>query len=322
MDNHQKGVLVIFLDAVILGFHPIIASARPAALDPFFFASATILVEGLVLLPLLVPIRDRDGRAKLAQTLKAHWGRLVFIGLVFAFAQILFYIVVVASGPVTTAIVVKMDAIYSLFTGYLFLGEKITRKQVAFALLAFAGIYIAITQGRPLDLTVYDGILLVVPAMWLLGHTLTKPMLVDERISPVQVTCTRNLVGAALLVPLYSIVSGGYPVQLYTGVTLVFIFLMAGAYLVAHLLWYNSLKHVELSTGNQILISVPLLTTLFSFLLSIDTITPYHLLGIGIVSSSLYIIIREKNRQYATREASRQKPEQSIKRACDNEIPT
>jgi len=53
-NNLKKGLIFGVIGNIFVGFQPIIANSRPAALDAHIFAVMTCLVEALIFLPLIL----------------------------------------------------------------------------------------------------------------------------------------------------------------------------------------------------------------------------------------------------------------------------
>ena len=52
--NLKKGLIFGLIGNIFVGFQPIIANSRPAALDAHIFAALTCLVEAVIFLPLII----------------------------------------------------------------------------------------------------------------------------------------------------------------------------------------------------------------------------------------------------------------------------
>lgn len=294
MDPQKKGTLIVALNAVIVGLQPVIARGRPAAMDAFFYASATVLFEGLFLVPSTFLAGSARRRA-LKTVLRDYWPRVLLIGVVFASAQILVYVGIEQAGSVTLSVITKMEVVYSLVVGYYVLKERVTRRQAAFAGVALVGVVLAITQGHLATFAWTHLVFLVIPVLWLLGHAVAKPLLARGDVTPVQLTCLRTLTSAAFLIPLYAVVAGGYPWAAYLDPgNLLFILLIALSYLAGHLFWYTGLRLINLTLAYQLIVPSPIFTALFAYLLLAEPLTIYHAIGVALVVGSLLVIVRDR----------------------------
>ncbi|GAB4310230.1 MAG: hypothetical protein Kow0069_10170 [Promethearchaeota archaeon] len=254
----------------MIGAHPALAASRPASMDPTAFAATTVLLESLVLLPLATwqSWKSRAGKepgngngagaragagkgivagstSKSASSLVA---RLVVVGAIFAFALVLYNDAVARVGPVTTAVVTKVDVVLAAVTGAAFLGERLSKGRALASLAAAGGAYLALAKGALVVPPPEALVVVSVPVLWLAGHALAKPLLSSGRATPAQLTCARTLVGAALLLPVASVTSAGSLGEFLDPPVAATCWAMAVAYAASHLLWYGSLARVDLST--------------------------------------------------------------------------
>lgn len=167
---------------------------------------------------------------------------------------------------------------------------------------------IAITQGSLIffsfNLEILIGVLIVllITAMWMLGHTLTKPLFSKKEVTPIQMVFIRNILSGSILLITFIIFS---PVGLsvfYNPYNIFYFILFGGLYSLGLFCWYKTLSYLEVSNATIVLSPTPIVTAIFATLLLGDLFTIFHLIGSAIVIVSIVIIIKQKNNRNSSSE--------------------
>lgn len=187
--NFKIGVLFAIITLIAISTQPIISDSRSNELYAVFYAFTTVLFENLMIIPLMIPQtlkRSKQYPGSLRNTIKKYWWRFLIVGLVFAAAQILFFLGFDKSGAVSGSIAMKSSLVFTLIIGWIFLKEKGSGIQIVFTIVILAGLYYTLTAGtfRPDEINFFTLILFLTPLLWTIGHSITKPLLQQNLIIP------------------------------------------------------------------------------------------------------------------------------------------
>lgn len=306
---------------LLVGLQPVISRRRnQAELDPWIFATMTCIIECIIFFPLV--LHERRGirklisipeKAPLVEPMLNGWRKnlkiLIYIGINFGVAQILFFLSFDLAGEINGALAQKTSVIFSLLFGYLINKERITKLQIAFSGLLLFGLVLAITQGQfnLLEINLGVIVMIITTTMWMLAHSITKPVLDRHESTPRQLVFVRNGLSGAILFTVYLFV---FPVSnlvhLLDPVNAAFYITMGVNYGIDLFCWYKVLYYLGTSKAGIVASPTPIATAFFLMFLG-EFFTIFHLLGMIIIILSIYFIIREKERvKKVSQEASKQ----------------
>ncbi|MHA1395296.1 MAG: DMT family transporter [Promethearchaeota archaeon] len=309
-EDLKKGLLYGIIGTFLIGFQPIIANSRPVSLDPFIFAAMTCMVETAIFFPLMLNERRKLrlwGELNPSQNVeldsllngwKRHKKLLGYIGLNFGIAQILFFIAYEIAGSINGALAQKTTVIYGIIFGYLINNEFISKIQIIFSFVLFFGLTLAITQGsfNLLELNLGVVAMLIASAIWMLGHSATKPLFANKESTPIQIIFIRNALSGTFLIFVYLIFFPMENFGLFLEPVNIFYYILMGVdYGSGLYCWYKCLSNVNISKATVIVSPTPIVTAFFAIFLG-EAFTIFHLMGMIIIIISIYVIVREKKR--------------------------
>jgi drug/metabolite transporter (DMT)-like permease len=308
-EDYVKGIIFGIISLILVSLQPIVAVSRPGVLDAYIFAAMTCIVETIIFLPLMV-IERKQIRSKFEKNLlesekceillygwKRHKKLLLYIGINFAIAQILFFLAYEFTGAINGSLAQQTHIIFALLFGFLIHREKISKIQILFSLILIFGLTLAVTQGNFNILEINLGviILIITTMLWMLAHSITKPIFAKNEITPIQFSFIRYLISALFLISTYFIF---FPLEniglLFDPINILFFIMIGVLYGFDVLFWYKSLSKIEMSKASVIVSPMPILTALFAYLILGEIFTFYHLVGIVIVITSIIIIVNKK----------------------------
>jgi drug/metabolite transporter (DMT)-like permease len=309
-DHFQKGLIFGTIATILIGLQPIVANARPKELiDPYIFSILTLFFEAFIFFPVMfiqrkklqsntkrniIPQKDLESYL---YGYKKNILRLIYVAITFAFGQIIFFIGYDLAGSINGSLAQKSTIFFSLLYGYLILKEKINKIQIVFSITLFIGLILAVTKGtfNLLEINLGVLILILLASLWMLAHTLTKPIFQKKEGFPSQIVFIRNIIGALIL---FIIFFGIFPIQVITQLSNLSVigwgFLMGATYGIGLYFWYTTLKYLDVSRASIIVSATPIVTALFATLFLGEIFTIFHLLGMIIVIVSIIIIMRQK----------------------------
>jgi len=193
------------------------------------------------------------------------------------------------------SLALKISPVYAMLLGALFLGEKVSWKEITLTAVMLFGLYYLGTAGTFVFGSFSLGFakLLFVPLLWGIGHALTKPLLENRTISPIQIIVVRSSI--------ISVVIGGTTIILHDisflgnallrPEYLLFSLLMGGTYFLMHISWYNSITYIDLGYASALVTPSPAITTILAVSLSLDILHGYDIIGMAVVFISLFGLI-------------------------------
>ena len=297
-NDYKKGVCFALISLLFVSMQPIIVNSRPSELDAWIFGAMTVLTMALIYFPMLVLERKKMSQKGLYNEgwLKENKKVLVYIGINFGIAQVLFVIAYELAGALSGSLAQQTQIIFGLIFGFLINHEKITKNQIVFSLVLFLGLIFAITQGsfNLIEVNVGIFIMLGCTALWMLAHAIIHPVLDSNRITPVQLAFTRSFLAGLFLISTYFLF---FPLSnitlLFIPINIIFYGLMGLFYALDLIFWYKSIAKVEISKASVLVAPMPIVTAFFAFLILGEIMTIYHLIGIIIIITSIFLIVRK-----------------------------
>lgn len=308
--NLVKGIIFALIALLLVSLQPIVVIARPQIIDFYIFAAMTCLIQAIIFLPLVAIERKKIKSSIQIEPINSPdlelflngWKKnkkfLIYLGINFAIAQALFFLAYQLAGAINGSLAQQTTIVFALLFGYLINHEKISKIQIIFVFILFFGLFLAITQGsfNLLEFNIGVLIMFVTTAIWMLAHTLTKPILDRNEMTPTQIVFIRNVLSGLILISTYFIF---FPIEninmLFDPINLFFFISMGILYGFDVLFWYKSLNNIEVSKATVLVSPMPLLTAVFAFLILGELLTIFHLIGAIIIIFSIFIIVREKN---------------------------
>ena len=309
-NNLKKGLIFGVIGTILVGFQPIVANSAKS-IDSHVFAAMTCLIEATIFLPLMIlemRMNNRRGSENpdlktnnsFLTSLKKNIWLLLFIGIIFSVNQLLFFVGYRLAGAINGSLTQKTSVFFGLLYGFLLLKEKISKVQIVFSFVLFFGLVIAITQGSlnflnfNSDILIGVLIVLLITALWMFGHTLTKPLFSRNDLTPTQMVFIRNMLSGVILIITFFIFS---PVDLsvfYNPYNQFFFIIMGTVYGLGLFCWYKTLSYLDVSNATIVLSPTPIVTAIFATFILGELFTPFHLIGSVLVIFSIIIIIKQK----------------------------
>ncbi|GAG10356.1 unnamed protein product, partial [marine sediment metagenome] len=222
------------------------------------------------------------------------------IGIIFGVNQLLFFVGYRLAGPINGSLTQKTSVFFGLLYGFLLLKEKISKTQIIFSSVLFIGLVIAITKGSfdifSLNIEILIGVLIVllITAMWMLGHTMTKPLFTRKEITPIQMVFIRNTLSGIILIVTFTIFSPVGFSTFYDPLNWFYFIIMGTVYGLGLFCWYKTLSYLDVSNATIVLSPTPIATAIFAIFLLGTVFTIFHLIGSIIVILSIIIIVKQK----------------------------
>jgi drug/metabolite transporter (DMT)-like permease len=227
---------------------------------------------------------------------------LLFIGLLFAINQVLFFVGYSLSGAINGSLTQKTTVFFGIILGYLILKERITILQVIFSFVLFLGLTISITQFFTLvnitsTILIGVGILLLITFLWMIGHTLTKPIFSRNEATPIQMVFIRNFLSGVILIITYLVIFTPELSIFIEPANIQFFFTMGSVYGAGLVCWYLTLSYLNVSKATTIFAPTPITSAIFATFILGENFTIAHLVGTVIIIVSIIIIVNQKDNE-------------------------
>jgi len=308
-ENYVKGLFFGILCVLLVGMQPIIANSRPLSLDPYFFAATTCIVEAIIFFPLMLIERKRIKLSHERELINLEelstvlngWKNnkilLIYIGINFGIAQVLFFLGYQLAGAINGSLAQKTVVIFGLLFGYLINQEKVSYTQIIFSMVLFFGLILAVTAGKFNLLEFNIGVLLIIitAILWMLAHAFTKPVFDRNEATPTQMVFIRNLLSGLFLFTTYFLF---FPIDninlILNSINLFFIIAMGIAYGLGLFCWYKVLAYLGTSKGTAMTSGTPIVTIIFATIILNEIFTIFHIIGTLLVIFSVLMIVKPR----------------------------
>jgi drug/metabolite transporter (DMT)-like permease len=302
----RVGMWLAFVCLLLLGLLPVISNGRPGGASALTFGLCFTTWQLLFSLPLLGREWSSGQRGVFAPTLSPAARRrqlvlLVFTGGLFALSTWAYVLAFETVGAVNAAIALQAYPLFAAGLEAAFLGRKKSPVELAFTLLIVVGLYSLATRGswRMAGLSPWFAVALAVPALWSVAHVIIKELLVTTPITPNQVTCSRLAVSSLCLLPLALAIDG--PAAVARAVAdprlQLFALTMGLTYYVELILWFNAVRHIDVSLASTITVPAPAVTMVLAILLLGEPTHGFQLVALALVGLGLFGLLRASSRR-------------------------
>lgn len=307
--NYAKGIIFGIACVILVGLQPIIANSRPSTLDAYFFAATTCIIEASLFFPLMLIERKKIKASYRNEQINSEelysqlngWKKnkmlLIYVGINFGIAQILFFLGYQLAGAINGSLAQKTTVIFALLFGYLINREKILKVQIIFSCVLLFGLTLAVTQGSFNLLAFNIGVLIIfiTVILWMLGHSLTIPVFDRNEATPTQIVFIRNFLSGLFLITTYFII---FPLDnfnlLFNKINFFFIVAMGISYGLGLFCWYKVLSYLGTSKATAMTGGSPIITIIFATIILGEIFTIFHIIGALLVILSVLMIVKPR----------------------------
>jgi drug/metabolite transporter (DMT)-like permease len=294
--KENLGTFLAFLAAVISGFSIFVNKIFIISLDPLVFTAVRATLIGFIFLILSL----HKSKWKLKDFKKVPWKYLLVIGIVGGGAAFFLFfsgLKITTSGR--AAFLQKTLPLYVTILAFLFLKEKISKRQIAALLLMLIGaIALFSSEITPSDLWLNPmfGDLLVVAAtiLWAVENVISKKaMILGE--SNFVVSFARMTFGALFLFGLLLLSSNFYLLFSLPQIQWLYILISTAILFTYILTYYWSIRHINVSKASSILLISPVITLALGVMFLNEPAPAVQLAGSLIILVGAYLISNIKS---------------------------
>lgn len=289
------GTMLAIFAAVISGIAIPINKVFVVDIDPAIFTAVRAVIIGLVFL--LISFATHGMNKKL---LKHDWRYLALIAVIGgAIAFLLFFTGLKFTTAGRAAFLQKTLPIYAAVFAFIFLKEKITRKQVyALALMLIGMVVIFSAQIKPAELwadpQLGDMLILGATVLWALENVFARKVMIKGSTNFI-VSFARMffggliLFGAAVLTGKFSILFS-LTLQQWNNIFISVIVLFGYV-----LFWYWSLRHINVSKASILLLIAPVVSVIVGNVWLREPLPAAQLLGSALILIGAYFVAGMKS---------------------------
>jgi drug/metabolite transporter (DMT)-like permease len=297
MENKEvSGTILALLTAVISGFAIPVNKIFVVDLDPTVFTAVRAVIIGFIFLMLSFATR---GFSK--EDLGKNWKYLVLIAIIGgAFAFLLFFTGLKFTTGGRAGFLHKTLPLYVAVFAFIFLKERIPRKQIyALALMLIGTVVLFSAQINPADLWMDPqwGDMLVIGAtvLWALENVIAKKAMINGEKNFV-VSFARMFFGGIILFGVVALM-GKFDVLLsLTTQQWNNIFISTVILFGYVLFWYWSIKHINVSKASTLLLLAPVVSLVVGVWWLGEPAPNVQLLGSALILIGAYFVVGIKSR--------------------------
>lgn len=280
-----KGTFLVFLTAIISGLAIVVNKFFVVQIDPLLFTALRALFIGLV----FFVISSYFSKSKKFN--KVSWKYLLSIGIIGGgLAFWLFFTGLKLTTAGRAAFLHKTLPIYAVVFAFIFLKEKITKKQViAFAVMLFGLILIESTKISP-GVRMGDLLILGATILWAVENTISKKAMLEKESNWV-VTFSRMFFGSLVLFAIIFISGKTGLLFSLTSQQITYIAISAGFLFLYVLTWYWGLKYINLSKASTILLISPVISLFLGSLWLGEQVFVLQAIGSGLILAGAYVVM-------------------------------
>jgi drug/metabolite transporter (DMT)-like permease len=297
--NELLGTVLAILAAVISGFSIIVNKVFIVDMDPAIFTFIRALFIGIV----FFVISSIECKFDYKKFKKVSWEYLIAIGLIGgAVAFLLFFTGLKLTTGGRAAFLHKTLPIYVTILAFFFLKEKVTKKQIYALIIMVVGLILLVSS--PVDPSMFwkdsslgDLLVIIATILWAVESVIAKHAMIKEESSFV-VTFARMFFGAIFLFAIAVSWDKVYllyylePRQIFS----IFISTMFLTYYV--LLWYLSIKFINVSKAATILLLAPVISLMIGTVIWNEPYSYLQILGSVLILVGGYFVSKIKSEYF------------------------
>lgn len=288
--NHKKGLVFIFLTAVISGFSVFVNKFGVSGINPYIF---TFLKNFAVLAFVFGGFVFLKEFSLIKKLTKKQWLNLSLIGLLGgSIPFLLFFKGLSITSAVNAAFMHKTMFIYIALFALIFLKEKISKKWLIGAILLLTG-NILLLKLRSFSFNIGDLMILTATLFWAVENTISKHAL--KELSSRIVIFGRFFFGSLFILIFFGLTGGFKEFAVLNSSSMLWIILTSVFLLLYVLTWYSGLKHVDVSKAACILLLGAPITTVLTYIYFGAAITLSQSIGMLLIVAGIMFAVGFSN---------------------------
>ena len=264
---------------------------------PYVTSALFLLGACAVACVVFLPILGSSGWKRLFDR-DVRWKALGMGTFGTALTMTVFMVALNYTTPVNSAIDNQFEIIYSLILSTLILKERPTWKQIGGSFFILLGVILIVLQGG--GYVQAKGDLMILGSLWMfqVSHIFAKKLPAD--LSAAQMAAARAFYAMPALLVLIIVLWFIQGPLLFNATPMLWGTLLGSAainYLLGNMLWYHTIRHMDLSKATAIILSYPVITFVLSVLLGEDTFSITKIVGMVLAVGGAYIVTMSAKKQ-------------------------
>jgi len=280
---------------MILGAMPVLSNARPTELGGLTFAIWLTIWQLVAALPLFAIERagaKRRGKAGAPKLPATALAVALLTGVLFGLSTWMYVVAAEKAGPVNMIIALQAYPLFAMIIEAVFLKKRKTAAEIGFTLLMIGAIVYLTTGGtfRLSEISWWSAFAVAIPMLWAVAHILVRQVLVCAQVTPNQITISRLAISGVFLLAIYgATVADGTLGAALTDLSFQRAAIVMGvAYYAELILWFNAVRHIDVSLASSITVPAPAVTVLIAVVILGDTVQPYQILAMCVAVAAMY----------------------------------
>ena len=295
--NEVRGTFLILLTAFVSGFSIIANKFFVAKIDPLVFTALRGLFIGLIFLLISFYFYRKEGSKEFKKT---SWANLLLIGAVGgAFAFWLFFSGLKMTSGVRAAFLHKTLPIYAVILAFVFLKEKISKRQLIAMGAMLGGLVLMELVNLSMEMRIGDLLVLGATVLWAVENTISKRAMLDNESNWV-VTFSRMFFGSIVLFAVIFLMGKLDLLLTLNSAQLVKIAVSGSLLFVYVLTWYWGLKYINLSKASTILLLAPVVSLFFGIVWLGESISALQMAGSVLILIGAYFVVGVRSEKRAS----------------------
>lgn len=296
--SSKIGIVLSFICLAILGIMPVIANSRPAGSSALGFAFLVSLWQSIFSLPMFLHELFSGKKGIFHGSLdRKDLARVMIVtlatGIMFGLATWCYILSMERAGAISASIAIQAYPLFAVVMEILLLQRWKTVLEIFFTLILVLALYYLGTGGTWClhGISMWFVAALGVPFLWSIAHVLIRQELIHTPITPSQVTFFRVILSTLFL-------GGIFMVKAQTGINTLFdsaIFwpamVMGLFYYTELLLWFNAMRHIDVSLASAITTPWPAVTMVLAALFLKESVEFYQVATFCVVGASVYTLL-------------------------------
>ncbi|MBU2638592.1 MAG: DMT family transporter [Nanoarchaeota archaeon] len=287
--SYKKGILLVFLTAVISGFSIFINKFGVKGINPYVFTFSKNIVVALLLFSIILAFKEIKALKKLK---KSQWLNLALVGLIGgSIPFLLFFKGISIISSANAAFIHKLMFLFVAVLAVAFLKERLNKKFLIAAALLLAGNFLLL-KFTWTGIGVGEVLVLIATLFWAGENVLSKHLL--QTISPRIVAFGRMFFGS-LFIFLFLFASGNIAPLASMGAGHWIWVLVTSVLLFGYVItWYTGLKYVDVSVAASVLLVGSVITALLNLIFLHNMVALVHAIGLAAIASGAIIAVYSK----------------------------
>jgi len=294
--NPRLGITLAFVCLLILGVMPILASVRPAGASSLTFTVWMTVWQLASAVPLFLREQAQGHGGLFGKVAPGRRGRTAAIALItsamFETSTLMYVVAAEKAGPVNMAIALQAYPLFAIGVEAALLGKRKSAGELACTGLMLVALVYLVTDGTflPDDVSWWSVFSLGIPLIWAIAHILLRQVLVGTAITPNQVTVSRLVIsGMMLLAAALFLGEGSALLAVATdGAFQKAAFLLGLAYYLELIVWFNAIRHVDVSVASSVIVPTPAVTMLIALAFLGEGIALHQIVAMAAIAAAMY----------------------------------